>query len=351
MHIINCNLLSKTLLPIIFVLLFSACAVTHNLYLTSKYRDDISPSSPDYSLQKNWASLPSKLDSADAAPDSEANNQDSAKVDVFFIHPTTYLNQQNNDYAWNADVSDDEINLKTDKTTIKFQASVFNGSCKVYAPRYRQAHISAYYSKDLDSRKKSLALAYSDVLSSFKYYLDHYNNNRPFIVASHSQGTTHAQKIIKDVIENDSLLLKRFICAYVVGMPVPKDSFEVIKPCTQPDDLQCYCSWSTFASGYYPPWYNYSQINAQEINPISFTTDTNIVSRDYNQGGVLQDFKIKPKICDAKIHKGMIWIHKPKIRGAKLIRIKNYHIGDYNLFYMNIRKNVETRVNKYLEVH
>ena len=38
---------------------------------------------------------------------------------------------------------------------------------------------------------------------------------------------------------------------------------------------------------------------------------------------------------------------KPRVRGSRLVNIKNYHIGDYNLFYMNIRENVKQRVQAY----
>ena len=32
--------------------------------------------------------------------------------------------------------------------------------------------------------------------AAFQYYLEHYNNGRPFIIASHSQGTYHAKRLI-----------------------------------------------------------------------------------------------------------------------------------------------------------
>jgi hypothetical protein len=48
---------------------------------------------------------------------------------------------------WNADVNDADMNQKVDESTILNQASVFNGSCRVYAPRYRQAHYHAFVTK------------------------------------------------------------------------------------------------------------------------------------------------------------------------------------------------------------
>ena len=45
-------------------------------------------------------------------------------------------------------MTDDIINKKTDISPIRFQASVFNEACNVYAPRYRQAHLKMYDEKD-----------------------------------------------------------------------------------------------------------------------------------------------------------------------------------------------------------
>lgn len=317
-----------------------------------EYNEKQIPPAPDYSLQKNWASLPQMKDAADSVPKGLKDNQSTALADVFFIHPTTYLHKPDGAYHWNASLDDDKLNQRTDHTTILYQVSVFNGSCRIYAPRYRQAHISVYYTMNRNAAKQALALAYTDVEAAFLYYKEHYNQGRPFIIASHSQGTQHAQRLIKYVIEQDSALLKKFVCAYIIGMPVPADSFTVIKPCKQPDDLQCYCSWSTFQHGYYPAWYSISQKHAAVINPLTWTTDSICVAALNNKGAVLKDFrKIKPHVCDATVYRGMLWIHTPKIPLARTLSGGNYHIGDYNLFYMNIRENVQERINKYISIH
>jgi hypothetical protein len=55
----------------------------------------------------------------------------------------------------NPSIADPVLNAKTDYSTILYQASVFNGSCLVYAPRYRQAHIAAFFMKDTMAAKKA----------------------------------------------------------------------------------------------------------------------------------------------------------------------------------------------------
>jgi len=103
------------------------------------------PKVPNFEDKTNWAALPTLRDMADQIPQSKINlsdNQANAAADVFYIYPTIYTELPENEYTWNASVEDKKLNSKIDNSAIKNQASVFNGSCKVYAPRYRQAHYS-----------------------------------------------------------------------------------------------------------------------------------------------------------------------------------------------------------------
>ena len=70
--------------------------------------------------------------------------------------------------------------------------------------------------------KQALDFAYQDVKAAFEYYLKHYNNGRPIIIASHSQGTWHAESLLHDYFENDSTLRKRLVAAYLIGGWVKK---------------------------------------------------------------------------------------------------------------------------------
>jgi len=43
-----------------------------------------------------------------------------------------------------------------------------------------------------------------------------------------------------------------------------------------------------------------------------------------------------------------LWVSKPKFRGSWLWTDKNYHMGDINLFYFDIRDNAALRVKSFL---
>jgi hypothetical protein len=54
-----------------------------------------------------------------------------------------------------------------------------------------------------------------------------------------------------------------------------------------------------------------------------------------------------PNLCDAQVKDGVVRIHEPHFKGRAFFNFKNYHIVDYNLFYLSIRQNAIDRVNQY----
>lgn len=327
------------LLPLIYFSLLS-------WDLNAQIRTEIDYSNPD-----NWAALPEKADSADLVPgDMSKDLQDNAPVDVFFLYPTSYTKDMIKG-SWNAPIDDILINEDTDSRSIKYQASLFNQVGKIYAPRYRQAHISAYFTKDTMAARQALDFAYQDVKAAFLYYLKHYNRGRPFIIASHSQGTTHAIRLIKEVIENTPLE-KQLVVAYLAGMPVFK-GFLSIPICDTAVSTGCYCTWRTFRKGYIPEYIKHEQPVAV-TNPISWTTHEGMTPLDAHMGAVLFDFEkgIQPHIVQATVAGNVLWIKKPKVHGKArfiLTFARNYHAGDYNLYYKDIQENAQLRVKEYLE--
>ena len=176
--------------------------------------------SPNYALDSCWAALPARRDSADAVPLNTTlrDQQATASADVFFLHLTTRILPK----GWNADPADTDLNQFTDKFSIKTQASVFNAAGRIYAPHYRQATLYAFFDSTANS-SKALELAYQDVKASFRYYLAHYNQGRPIILAGHSQGALHLTHLLKDRVAGKKIA-KRIIAAYVVGWPVSIDT-------------------------------------------------------------------------------------------------------------------------------
>jgi len=291
------------------------------------------PASPRYDQMNAWAAHPDKLDKADLVPQQDTPaDQEPLSVDVFFVHPTTYTSKPIQD-SWNAPVTHAKLNKITDGSTIQYQASIFNAAGRIYAPRYRQAHLKAYYMDDKKQAKQIFDLAYSDVRAAFKYYLEHHNDGRPFIIASHSQGTTHTSRLITEMIDGQALQ-DQLVAAYLIGMPIAKDIYDHVTPCQGATDTGCFVSWRTFKRGYTPE----DAILGDKIaahNPLSWQLDGAYVSKDQHKGAVLRNFnKVYVNATDAESKNGIVWASKPKFPFSFLFTRKNYHVADLNFYYI-----------------
>lgn len=308
------------------------------------------PTAPDYSKSENWAALPDRIDMADRTPDSTfQDNQSSAHADVFFLHPTTYTGSTKGHDQWNGPIDNKDLNFKTDQSTILYQASIFNGSGRVYAPRYRQAHLHTFYTKqNKKDAEKAYKLAYQDLRQAFHYYLENYNKGRPIIIASHSQGTGHAKTLLKEFFDGKDLQ-NQLIAAYLVGWPVENDFFENIPACEDETQTGCFCTWRTFKSGYKPKAFWDPSGSVVVTNPLTWKTDDTFASKELNEGAIFYNFnKLYPQSVEAQVFKGILWSNKPKFPGSVFLTKRNYHIADYNFYYANVRKNAKQRVDAYL---
>jgi hypothetical protein len=344
------TLLKKLFFLLIFTLLF-ACKPAYKSF-KQKYEKEYQQKEttvPNYSDLKYWAAHPWKKDPSDSIPSPLIYETRDSSVDVFFLHPTSFTSKETSGVVWNADINDAELNAKTDYSSILYQASVFNASARVFAPRYRQAHLFSFFTKDTLKGKESLALAYEDVQNAFEYYLKYYNNGNPIIIASHSQGTVHAAMLLKDYFENKPLQ-NQLVCAYLIGMVLPKNFFSSFRPCSDSAATGCFTGWRTYRKNYLPPYVAKELNGSWVVNPLSWTLDTIPVDRKQNKGAVLYNFnKLLPNTNGATISKGILWIERPKFPGGLLYFSKNYHPGDINLFYLSIRENVKTRIVAYFQ--
>jgi len=173
-----------------------------------------------------------------------------AQADVFYVHPTTYRDTAH----WNADVADGATNHWTDISVIARQASAFNGCCRVFAPRYRQASLAAFASPA--DGAKAYDLAFADVKRAFDYYLAHDNHGRPFILAGHSQGALMVRRLLAERVRG-TVYARRMVAAYVIGIgliegpdaPALGDDLRGFSACTTSEDSGCVLSWNSWLAG------------------------------------------------------------------------------------------------------
>jgi|TARA_B100001964_G_scaffold35794_1_gene38410 hypothetical protein len=334
---------------------------------------------PDYSDAISWAALPGKYDPADLVPVGvdgvDGVVQGEQPADTFFIHPTGFMRSN----TWTSPL---DLNSGTEENTLWMmanQASAFNGCCNVYAPRYREATIVSYFG-ETKLRDDVLGFAYEDVKRAFTYFIEHYNQDRPFVIASHSQGTHHAMRLLKEMVDA-SELRERMVAAYLIGgIVIPAthsllSSMANIPACTRSAQLHCVVHWDTQAEGAPADLLGMPRpVDSLCTNPLSWQVNEEMVPAEQNAGAVFpegtynatmgkgedaptaQVFEALPAPLQqhtwAQCRDGWLYVEDQKgsefDKAGTVDASGNYHMLDYSLFYMNIRNNAKLRVNRYM---
>jgi hypothetical protein len=323
------------------------------------------PTPPDYTRPSAWSALPELQDLADTVPPSSPGlEQAQAPVDVFYIHPTTYVGGE-----WNGPIDDAALNAATDRVATLLQASAFNACCAIYAPRYRQANMTALTGQS-EEGLAAVDLAYQDVAAAFRYWREHYNHGRPFILVAHSQGTVHARRLLREAVSGTPVR-HQLVAAYLVGIPMSEGALRQALPditfCASPEQTGCLISWNARGADYT------ERIRVRElvtdtapasgpylcVNPLTWRHDTALAPRERNAGAVFLEVtppQVKPGLTGAQCKDGKLEVlieeELPRDFMSRLLDHalgeRNYHPVEFQLFYMNIRHNAAERVAAFL---
>ena len=293
----------------------------------------------DYSVTTNWAVLPGKY--PENIKDYPVENpQDS--IDVFYVYPTLMVSDK--DSRWNVPIEDSIQRKKVLNSAVRFQATAWSSAGNLYIPYYRQAHIRSYTNLEKGGTT-ALLLAYSDIKAAFEYYLKYNNHGKGIILAGHSQGSTHVAALLRDFFDGKPLQ-NQLVAAYIPGIGFNKNQFGTIPFMTQPDQIGGFVSWNTFKKKFDQKKYHWYK-GKVVINPVTWDT-TAIAKRDLHKGFFYTNEKMYKNSFDTHVANGVIWISTPHFPFRYLTFImRNYHTGDVNLFWEDIRKNALLRVQAY----
>ena len=333
----------RNLLKVYVLLWFvTGCKISYNTYDFDKSPEI---AKPNYSDKDSWAVLPENIPDEISTFNIDKNKKEA---DVFFIYPT--LIDSRNQREWNSDIWDEDIRNDVINRPVKYQASAWLDAGNLYVPYYRQAHIRVFNDKFRVDGDKALNLAYNDIKEAFSYYLENFNNDKPFIIASHSQGTVHAKRLISEFIDGKELQ-KKLIAAYLVGIKVFEDEFKNIKPMNSPDETGGFVTWNTFKFNKYPRKDNYENWfkGGVTTNPITWD-DSKETKKDLHKGLLYRDLKIFSQNIDIKLIDGIVWSSIPNVPGKILLQtVRSYHFSDINLFWVDIRENAKLRVDQWFK--
>ena len=320
--------------------------LTHSVrivfFLTIFFCIEVFAQTPDYRLLSNWAVHPQLVNKNLTTFINDSTYIEH--VDVFYIYPTLFLDKK--DPRWNISLDDSAQQSKVLNSAVKYQASAFAEGGRMFVPYYRQANIRAYRAMENGGRD-ALLFAYADIRAAFLHYLTYFNNGRPIILAGHSQGSTHITLLLKEFFDGKPLQ-QQLVSAYIPGIGLSKDEFSAIPLMTEPQQIGGFVSWNTFKRKVnkekYEMWYKGKCV----VNPVRWKVDE-LAKRTLHNGFLFSNGKLYEKSFTTHLIDGALWISTPHFPYRYLAwTMDDYHIGDINLFWKDIRDNVSLRIQSYL---
>jgi hypothetical protein len=217
----------------------------------------------DYGDGKNWLCRPGRADacavdqsttivSANGTltrEDWKANP--NAPIDCFYVYPTV-----STDTGGNSDMTAGP----EENGVVRAQLARFASQCRVFAPLYRQATLTALRAATTGSPiAVDRALGYNDVLDAWNHYLQHDNNGRGVVLIGHSQGSGVLTQLMRNEIDGkpvQSKLISALLLGTSLAVPKGKDvggAFQHIPLCHSASQVGCAIAYASFRSTIPPP--------------------------------------------------------------------------------------------------
>ena len=306
----------------------------------------------DYSQAKNWLDVPAAL-----VKDGVINGTATADlkaVDVFYIYPTV------TGFRPETEVCEltDTMMISGAQMVRQIQTAVFDESCNVFMPYYRQISMPKPGS---DYRAIIDYVSKFDATDALDYYLNNLNQGRPFILAGHSQGASVLIALLENYMTNHPEALSRMVAAYPIGFAVTKEWLAKtgLKFAEGATDTGVIVSWNTEGPA------NLKENNMTlapggiSINPINWKRDDTPASVKENLGSLTVEGKlVTPGIADARVDtvRGSVVVTTVDAKlyaipadGAQMFGPESYHLHDYGFFFNNIKQNVADRIAAYMK--
>lgn len=291
----------------------------------------------DYSDDLNWAYF--ETDASDKT------------ADVFFVCPTVYSGSEG---SYNMEFTDEDI--KADFLgAINMEKEIYSHGNRFFAPYYRQAGLNVYTMKASD-REQYLEFAFDDVENAFEYYYENCNDGRPIILAGFSQGADMCIRLVKECFRDENRQ-NQLIACYAIGWSITEEEIQEypqLKFAEGESDIGVIISFNSEAEDIDDSLIVPKGTKTLAINPLNWRKDSSAADKtrnlgacftDYN-GNITQEFN---HLTGAYIDdvRGTLKVTDvtPKEYPAILEIFEDgiYHLYDYQFFYRNLQKNVETR--------
>ena len=295
-----------------------------------------------YAQKENWAYL---------------ETDKTGDADVFFICPTVYGGGED---SYNMPMNDEDAKSDFLGAT-NMEKGIYDEDARFFAPYYRQVGLNVY-ELPAEEQETYLSIAYEDVKDAFTYYLEHYNGDRPIILAGFSQGADMSIRLLKDCFA-DKEVNDLLVACYAIGWRITKEELEEyphLRFATGEDDTGVIISFNSEAESITDSLMIPAGTRTMAINPLNWKTDSTPAGKEENLGACFTDYSGNiateiPQLTGAYIDpvRGALKVTDvtPEEYGPKLSIFSDgiYHLYDYQFFYRNLQENVNIRLDAYLE--
>ena len=318
--------------PLIFILIVS-------LNLSGCFNQ---ANTTDYSNHSNWAYF--EMDTAGKA------------ADVFFVCPTVYSGSNG---ACNMELTDKNTKASFLGAT-NMEKGIYERGSRFFAPYYRQAGLNVY-TMETSEREPYLKLAFNDIKNAFEYYYENCNDGRPMILAGFSQGADMCIRLIKECFKDEGRQ-KQLIACYAIGWRITEEEtlkYPQLKFARGESDTGVVISYNSEAENIDGSLTVPKGTKTLAINPLSWKTNAAMADKSLNLGACFTDYdgnitKEINHLTGAYIDDARGTLKVTDISpaeypaGLELFVDGIYHLYDYQFFYRNLEKNVQTRMDAYL---
>lgn len=281
----------------------------------------------------------------------------TADADVFFICPTVYGGDED---SFNMPMDDEDAKSDFLGAT-NMEKGIYDSDARFFAPYYRQAGLNVY-ELPAEDREEYLSLAYADIKEAFLYYLEHYNNGRPIILAGFSQGGDMSIRLLKDCFAEEEVN-ELLVACYAIGWSVNEEDLEQyphLRFASGEDDTGVIISFNSEAESVTDSLMIPAGTRTLAINPLNWKTDSTPAGKEENLGACFTDYSGNiiteiPQLTGAYIDPQRGALKVPDVTPEEYPPVLSifsdgiYHLYDYQFFYRNLQENVEVRLNAYLE--
>jgi len=326
---------------------------------SGSFDDEEHPPAPDYGEDRAWLALPGVEDDADVAIETmPAIDPSDAPVDVLYLHPTTSVAAR-----WNASFDDEQVRAAGARGGTLIQASAFNATGAVYAPTYRQAS-GTVFTHPSSSGERALDLAYGDIVRAFESFQGRRDRARPMILAAHSQGAMLGARLLRERLATDDEAL--LVAAYLVGAALSPADITPRAACSSPDETGCVVTFNARGPGHVRTVIDFQGVLDERdrlcVNPTLGSTSTAPVARDHHGGAVFFDAespRLLPAFLASRCHEGRLVVTElgdlpfrdvPSSILRAVMGSENHHPIEYQLFYVDLRKDAQRRTARALTV-